>query len=108
MTSSSTSAASAPAPVANSVARHSGAILAIILISYFMIVLDNSIVFTAMPKIHAAMRFSPAGMAWVQDACTLVFGGLLLLGARASDLLGRRGSSPSDWRCSRWHRCWSA
>ena len=70
--------------------RHTTAILAVILISYFMILLDNSIIFTALPKIHAAMRFSPAGLAWVQDAYTLVFGGLLLLGARASDLLGRR------------------
>ena len=70
--------------------RHTTAILAIILISYFMILLDNSIIFTALPKIHAAMRFSPAGLAWVQDAYTLVFGGLLLLGARAGDLLGRR------------------
>jgi EmrB/QacA subfamily drug resistance transporter len=71
-------------------ARHTTAILAIILVSYFMILLDNSIIFTALPKIHAAMRFSPAGLAWVQDAYTLVFGGLLLLGARAGDLLGRR------------------
>jgi EmrB/QacA subfamily drug resistance transporter len=70
--------------------RRTTAILAIILASYFMILLDNSIIFTALPKIHAAMRFSPAGLAWVQDAYTLVFGGLLLLGARAGDLLGRR------------------
>ena len=69
---------------------HTTAILAIILISYFMILLDNSIIFTALPKIHAAMGFSSAGLAWVQDAYTLVFGGLLLLGARAGDLLGRR------------------
>jgi EmrB/QacA subfamily drug resistance transporter len=70
--------------------RHTAAILAVILISYFMILLDNSIIFTAIPKIQAAMHLSPAGLAWVQDAYTLVFGGLLLLGARAGDLLGRR------------------
>jgi EmrB/QacA subfamily drug resistance transporter len=70
--------------------RSTTAILAIILISYFMILLDNSIIFTALPKIHAAMHFSATGLAWVQDAYTLVFGGLLLLGARAGDLLGRR------------------
>ena len=70
--------------------RHTTAILAIILVSYFMILLDNSIIFTALPKIHAAMQFSPAGLAWVQDAYTLVFGGLLLLGVRAGDLMGRR------------------
>ena len=36
------------------------------------------------------MHFSPTGLAWVQDAYTLVFGGLLLLGARAGDIVGRR------------------
>jgi EmrB/QacA subfamily drug resistance transporter len=66
------------------------AILAIILVSYFMILLDNSIIFTALPTIHTAMGYSTTGLAWVQDAYTLVFGGLLLLGARAGDLLGRR------------------
>jgi EmrB/QacA subfamily drug resistance transporter len=70
--------------------RHPRAILAIILISYFMILLDNSIIFTALPTIHVALHFSPTGLAWVQDAYSLVFGGLLLLGARAGDLLGRR------------------
>jgi MFS family permease len=70
--------------------RHTRAILAIILVSYFMILLDNSIIFTALPTIHTAMRYSTTGPAWVQDAYTLVFGGLLLLGARAGDLLGRR------------------
>jgi EmrB/QacA subfamily drug resistance transporter len=70
--------------------RHPTAILVVILISYFMILLDNSIIFTALPTIHTAMHYSTTGLAWVQDAYTLVFGGLLLLGARAGDLLGRR------------------
>ena len=52
--------------------------------------LDNAIIFTALPTIHAAMHFSATGLGWVQDAYTLVFGGLLLFGARACDLLGRR------------------
>jgi EmrB/QacA subfamily drug resistance transporter len=90
VTISRASGTSPAAPAARTGARHTTAILAIILVSYFMILLDNSIIFTALPKIHAAMRFSPAGLAWVQDAYTLVFGGLLLLGARAGDLLGRR------------------
>lgn len=94
--------------------RSSGAILAVILVSYFMILLDNSIIFTAVPRIQSAMHLSAAGLAWVQDAYTLVFGGLLLLGARAGDLLGRRrvfmfglavfalasllvGLSPAEW-----------
>jgi EmrB/QacA subfamily drug resistance transporter len=72
------------------VPRHTTAILAIILVSYFMILLDNSIIFTALPTIRTAMHYSTTGLAWVQDAYTLVFGGLLLLGARAGDLLGRR------------------
>jgi EmrB/QacA subfamily drug resistance transporter len=87
---SSAPTAKPPALTAETGAHHTTAILAIILVSYFMILLDNSIIFTALPKIEAAMRFSPTGLAWVQDAYTLVFGGLLLLGARAGDLLGRR------------------
>jgi len=78
------------APNDEAAPRHTTAILAIILISYFMILLDNSIIFTALPTIHTAMHYSTTGLAWVQDAYTLVFGGLLLLGARAGDLLGRR------------------
>ena len=82
--------ASSTRPAVSNGTRHTTAILAVILISYFMILLDNSIIFTAIPKIQAAMHLSSAGLAWVQDAYTLVFGGLLLLGARAGDLLGRR------------------
>lgn len=70
--------------------RHKGAILAIILVSYFMILLDNSVIFTALPSLEAELHLSLAELAWVQDAYTLVFGGLLLLGARAGDLLGRK------------------
>jgi EmrB/QacA subfamily drug resistance transporter len=65
-------------------------LLAIILASYLMIVLDVSIVVTALPKIHRALGFSATGLSWVQSAYTLAFGGLLLLGARAGDILGRR------------------
>jgi EmrB/QacA subfamily drug resistance transporter len=66
------------------------AVLAIILVSYLMIVLDISIVITALPHIHSALHFSAANLSWVQSAYTLAFGGLLLLGARAGDILGRR------------------
>ena len=65
-------------------------VLAIILASYLMIVLDISIVITALPKIQEGLHFSAAELSWVQNAYTLAFGGLLLLGARARDLLGRR------------------
>ena len=67
-----------------------GAVLAIIVASYLMIVIDISIVITGLPKIQAALHFTPAGLSWVQNAYTLSFGGLLLLGARAGDILGRR------------------
>src|SRR5712691_10941232 len=66
------------------------AVLAIILVSYFMIVLDISIVITGLPKILESLSFSATGLSWVQNAYTLAFGGLLLLGARAGDILGRR------------------
>ena len=65
-------------------------ILALILTSYLMLVLDISIVITALPKIRASLGFTVAGLSWVQNAYTLAFGSLLLLGARAGDILGRR------------------
>lgn len=70
--------------------QRQGAVLAIIMASYLMIVIDISIVITGLPKIKDALGFSPASLSWVQNAYTLAFGGLLLLGARAGDLLGRR------------------
>ncbi|MGW4685631.1 MFS transporter [Streptomyces sp. NPDC004244] len=65
-------------------------ILAIICISYFMVILDNSIVFTGLPQIRSDMGFSETGLSWITNAYVLVFGGLLLLGARAGDLFGHR------------------
>lgn len=66
------------------------AVLVIILVSYFMILLDNSVVFTGLPSIREGLSLSPTELSWVQDAYTLVFGGLLLLAARAGDIVGRR------------------
>ncbi|MFJ3667193.1 MFS transporter [Streptomyces sp. NPDC090106] len=65
-------------------------ILTIICVSYFMVVLDNSIVFTGLPQIRSAMGFSETGLSWITNAYVLVFGGLLLLGARAGDMFGHR------------------
>jgi EmrB/QacA subfamily drug resistance transporter len=71
--------------------RHNRSLLlAVILGAYLMIILDTSIVITALPSIHRDLHFSATGLSWVQNAYTLTFGGLLLLGARAGDLLGRR------------------
>ena len=64
--------------------------LAVILGCYLMIILDISVVITALPSIHDDLGLSTTGLSWVQNAYTLTFGGLLLLGARAGDILGRR------------------
>ncbi|MFB7336951.1 MFS transporter [Streptomyces adustus] len=71
-------------------AARASLILAIICISYFMVILDNSIVFTGLPQIRSDMGFSETGLSWITNAYVLVFGGLLLLGARAGDLCGHR------------------
>ncbi|TAM80810.1 MAG: MFS transporter, partial [Jatrophihabitans sp.] len=55
-----------------------------------MVVLDATVVNVALHDIRGALHFSTAGLSWVINAYTLSFGGLLLLGARAGDLLGRR------------------
>lgn len=60
------------------------------MISYMMIVLDTSVVIAGLPKIHAELGFTDASLSWVSNAYTFVFGGFLLLGARAGDILGRR------------------
>ena len=70
--------------------RRTGPILAIVLLSYLMIVVDISIVMTALPEMHRTLHLSTAALSWVQNAYLLAFGGLLLLGARAGDVLGRR------------------
>ena len=71
-------------------AHNPAMVLAIILGCYLMVVLDASVVITALPDIRADLGFSAAGLSWVQNIYALAFGGLLLLGARAGDLLGRR------------------
>jgi EmrB/QacA subfamily drug resistance transporter len=67
-----------------------GLVLGIILAVQLMVVLDATIVNIALPDIAGALKFSPANLSWVITAYALAFGGFLLLGARAGDLLGRR------------------
>jgi EmrB/QacA subfamily drug resistance transporter len=69
---------------------HPGLVLAVILTCQLMVVLDATIVNIALPDIKSALHFNNADLSWVINAYTLVFGGLLLLGARAGDILGRR------------------
>ncbi|MEC5140730.1 MFS transporter [Pediococcus pentosaceus] len=67
-----------------------GMVLPIILISYFMILLDNSIVFTSTVKIAADLSLSSSELSWVTNAYALTFGGLLMIGGRSGDIFGRR------------------
>ncbi|MEU8821180.1 MFS transporter [Actinoplanes sp. NPDC048796] len=64
--------------------------LTLILGSQLMMTLDTSIITTALPKVQQQFDYSPGALSWVQNAYVLAFGGLLLLGARTGDLLGRR------------------
>ena len=65
-------------------------VLAAILTTQLMLVLDATIVNVALPDIQRSLGFTATGLSWVMNAYTLAFGGLLLLGARAGDILGRR------------------
>jgi EmrB/QacA subfamily drug resistance transporter len=64
--------------------------LFVILTSQLMVVLDATIVNVALPHIQQGLHFSGSGLSWVLNAYLLTFGGLLLLGARSGDLIGRR------------------
>jgi EmrB/QacA subfamily drug resistance transporter len=64
--------------------------LAVLCGAFFMVILDAAIVIVALPSIEADLAFSEQGLQWVVSAYALTFGGLLLLGGRAADLLGRR------------------
>ena len=64
--------------------------LVLLCATQFLVVLDVAIVNVALPSIQTSLDFSQAYLQWVVSAYTLTFGGLLLLGGRAADLLGRR------------------
>ena len=77
----------------NDSSQHSNSrwlVLAVLAVAQFMVVLDVTIVNVALPAIQTDLGFSVDGLQWVVNAYTLAFGSLLLLGGRASDLLGRR------------------
>jgi EmrB/QacA subfamily drug resistance transporter len=65
-------------------------VLAVIVGCQLMIGLDTAIVTIALPDVQRGLHVSPGGLAWIQNAYMLTFGGLLLLGGRAGDILGRR------------------
>src|SRR5689334_18503054 len=65
-------------------------VLVIVCLAQFMVVLDATVVNIALPSIQHGLNFSDANLQWVVNGYTLVFGGFLLLGGRAADLLGRK------------------
>ena len=64
--------------------------LALIVTAQFMVILDVAIVNVALPSIQTDLGFSQANLQWVISAYAIIFGGVLLLGGRLADLLGRR------------------
>src|SRR5256885_6823532 len=64
--------------------------LAVIVAAQFMVVLDVAIVNVALPSIRTDLHFSQESLQWVITAYAIIFGGVLLLGGRLADLLGRR------------------
>ena len=86
----SSAAASSATASAGSPPRRLGLALAVIATAQLMVVLDATIVNVALPHIQAALGFSGTNLEWVVNAYALAFGGLLLLGGRSGDLLGRR------------------
>jgi EmrB/QacA subfamily drug resistance transporter len=65
-------------------------VLVIVGIAQFMVILDATIVNVALPSSQHGLHFSTPSLQWIVNAYTLAFGGFLMLGGRAADLLGRR------------------
>jgi EmrB/QacA subfamily drug resistance transporter len=80
----------APSAPPTSRAGNRWLILVIACLAQFMVVLDATIVNVALPSIQRGLHFSPSSLQWVVNAYTLIFGGFLLLGGRAGDLMGRK------------------
>src|SRR6201997_3705568 len=79
-----------PGAAAGARQRNLGLALVVIATAQLMVVLDATIVNVALPHLQHALGFSGSGLEWVVNAYALTFGGLLLLGGRAGDVLGRR------------------
>src|SRR5690349_19443610 len=71
--------------------------LAVIAAATLMVIIDTSIVRSALPKMQTDLGFSQENLTWVFNAYVLAFGGLLLLGGRLSDLLGARRVFAAGW-----------
>src|SRR3979490_3288031 len=84
------SSASVTQTAAESHDRRRWIALALIVTAQFMVVLDVAIVNVALPSIRTDLPFTQASLQWVITAYAILFGGVLLLGGRLADLLGRR------------------
>ncbi|MEV6331612.1 MFS transporter [Streptomyces sp. NPDC051909] len=71
--------------------------LAVLAAAQFMVIMDTSIIGVALPKMQQELGFSQGELQWVFNAYVIVFGGLLLLGGRLSDLVGARRIFVSGW-----------
>jgi EmrB/QacA subfamily drug resistance transporter len=67
-----------------------GLVLALLAACALMIVLDSTVVYVALPQIQQSLEMSGTGLVWVVNAYALAFGGLMLLGGRAGDIVGQR------------------
>jgi EmrB/QacA subfamily drug resistance transporter len=70
--------------------RRGWSVLVLLSVAQFMVILDMTIVNVALPSIGRSLHFGPGGLQWVVTTYLLFTGGLMLLGGRAADLLGRR------------------
>ncbi len=79
-----------PEPGRASASDNPWLVVVVVCVAQFMVVLDATIVNVALPSIQRGLRFSPSSLQWVINMYTLVFGGFMLLGGRAGDLIGRK------------------
>jgi EmrB/QacA subfamily drug resistance transporter len=71
-------------------AAHPWVVLVLVCLAQFMVILDATVVNVALPSIQTDLKMAEADLQWVVNAYTLTFGGFLLLGGRAGDLIGRK------------------
>lgn len=100
---SSNSASPNPPPTFDSRTR---GLLLVLCAAAFLDSLDISMVTIALPSIGTGLGLSASTLQWILGGYALGYGGFLLLGGRATDLLGRRRVFLAAMGCSPWRRCW--
>ena len=79
-----------PAPESPAAETNRWLVLVLVCLAQFMVILDATITNVALPSIQQDLGFTPTGLQWVVNSYTLLFGGFLLLGGRAADIVGRK------------------